>query len=138
MKEPDLLTVLRKDTLDAIGYCGLVFHGTGSAGEPEIAFELLRAAHGRGHATEAATAVISWAEKSGHPRLWASVWDWNIASRRVLEKLGFQDSGRSDLLGQHGRSLITVRGGDPAHDLRKGGEKILGEDVDPAVARSTK
>ena len=75
--EPGLLAVVRKGTADVIGYCGLVFHGNGSPDEPELAYELLQAAHGYGYATEA-----------GYPRLWAAVRDWNLASRRVLEKLG--------------------------------------------------
>jgi len=45
--------VERKGTADVIGYCGLSFHGNGSPGEPELAYELLRAAHGCGYATEA-------------------------------------------------------------------------------------
>ena len=45
---PGLLAVERKDTADVIGYCGLVFHGNGSPDEPELAYELLRAAHSRG------------------------------------------------------------------------------------------
>lgn len=108
--ESMLFTVVRKEALDVIGYCGLVFHGTGRADEPELAFELLSRMHGRGYATEAALAVIAWAEVAGHPRLWASVWDWNVASRRVLEKLGFRDSGQAGPPGEYGRSLVTVRG----------------------------
>ncbi|MGM7665878.1 GNAT family N-acetyltransferase [Microbacterium sp. A93] len=106
---PRLLAVERKGTADVIGYCGLVFHGNGAPDEPELAFELLRAVHNRGYATEAAQAVITWASEAGYRRLWASVWDWNIASRRVLEKLGFRDSGKENPETVHGRSLLTVR-----------------------------
>lgn len=106
---PGLLMVERKGTDDVIGYCGLVFNGNGSPDDPELAFELLRAVHGRGYATEAGEAVITWASTAGYPRLWASVWDWNTASRRVLEKLGFRDTGRANADSEHGRSLLTVR-----------------------------
>ena len=92
-EEPQLLAVERKDTADVIGYCGLVFHGNGSPDESELAYELLRAAHGHGYATEAGRAVVTWATEAGHPRLWATVRDWNVASRRVLEKLGFHETG---------------------------------------------
>lgn len=74
------------------GYCGLTV-GRASLDEPEIAYELLRRFHGRGYATEAARAVVSAARATGRERLWASVRSCNAASFRVLEKLGFTDSG---------------------------------------------
>ena len=105
---PGLLTVERKGTADVIGYCGLVFDGSRSKDEPELAFELLRAVHNRGYATEAGRAVIASAREAGYRRLWAGVWDWNVASRRVLEKLGFRDAGRVNPEAVNGRSLLTV------------------------------
>lgn len=105
---PGLLTVVRKGSADVIGYCGLVSSGNGSKEEPEMAFELLRAVHNQGYATEAGLAMITWAGEAGYRRLWAGVWDWNVASRRVLEKLGFRDTGRVNPETVHGRSLLTV------------------------------
>ncbi|MFG2895074.1 GNAT family N-acetyltransferase [Streptomyces sp. NPDC048248] len=104
-----ILAVERKGTADVIGYCGLTLHGNGSPDEPELAYELLRAAHGCGYATEAARAVITWASEAGYRRLWAGVWDWNVASRRVLEKLGFRETGRVEPDSVYGHSLLTVR-----------------------------
>ncbi|HEY5788435.1 MAG TPA: GNAT family N-acetyltransferase [Microlunatus sp.] len=104
-----LLTVERKGSADAIGYCGLTPHGNGSPDEPELAYELLQAAHGRGYATEAAQAAVSWAGEAGYQRLWAGVWDWNVASRRVLEKLGFCETGQVEPHSVHGQRLLTVR-----------------------------
>jgi RimJ/RimL family protein N-acetyltransferase len=106
---PGLLAVERKGTADVIGYCGLIFHGNGSPDEPELAYELLRAAHGCGYATEAGRAVVTWASEAGYRRLWAGVWDWNVASRRVLEKLGFREVGRVEPDSVYGHSLLTVR-----------------------------
>ncbi len=106
---PGLLAVERKGTADVIGYCGLTFDGHGSPAEPELAYELLRAAHGRGYATEAGQAVVDWVEEAGYPRLWAGVWDWNVASRRVLEKLGFREAGQAQRDALHGDNLVTVR-----------------------------
>jgi [ribosomal protein S5]-alanine N-acetyltransferase len=106
---PGILAVGRKGTADVIGYCGLTIHGNGSADEPELAYELLRAAHGRGYATEAGRAVVSWASEAGCRRLRAGVWDWNVASRRVLEKLGFREAGRAGPSSAYGHSLLTVR-----------------------------
>lgn len=104
-----LLTVERKAEGDVIGYCGLVFDDHGAAGEPELAFELLAAVHNRGYATEAARAVVAWAEGAGHHRLRATVWDWNAPSLSVLEKLGFVDTGEANPETPHGRTLLLVR-----------------------------
>lgn len=104
----DLLTVVDRSTGDVYGYCGLIFEGNGSDDEPEIAFELLRVVHGRGYATEAGRAVLAWASSAGYARTWASVWEWNIASRRVLEKLGFVDSGHDRAPSEYGRNILTV------------------------------
>ena len=71
-----------------VGYCGLII-GRGSLDEPEIAYELLRAHHGKGYATEAGRAVVQAAAETGRRRLWATVRTWNEASLRVLDKLGF-------------------------------------------------
>jgi len=106
---PGLLAVERKGTADVIGYCGLIIHGNGSPEEPELAYELLRAAHGCGYATEAGRAVVTWASEAGYRRLRAGVWDWNTASRRVLEKLGFREAGRVEPTSVYGHSLLTVR-----------------------------
>jgi len=106
---PGILAVERKGTADVIGYCGLTVHGNGSPDEPELAYELLRAAHGCGYATEAGRAVVTWAGEAGYRRLRAEVWDWNVASRRVLEKLGFREAGRVEPGSVDGHSLLTVR-----------------------------
>lgn len=98
----DLLAVERKAAGDVIGYCGLVASGRGSDGEPELAFELLRRFWGQGYATEASLAVLDWARSSGYEGLWATVWDWNTASRRVLAKLGFTETGRTEVDPVHG------------------------------------
>jgi RimJ/RimL family protein N-acetyltransferase len=106
---PGILAVERKGMADVIGYCGLIFRGNGSPDEPELVYELLRAAHGCGYATEAGRAVVTWVSEAGYGRVWATVRDWNVASRRVLEKLGFHETGRVERDAVHGDSLLTVR-----------------------------
>ncbi|RFU87887.1 N-acetyltransferase [Streptomyces triticagri] len=104
-----LLAVERKTSRDVIGYCGLVDSGRGPAAEPELAFELLRRVWRQGYATEAATAVLDWARASGYERLWATVWDWNTASRRVLAKVGFTETDRKEVDALHGTTLFNTR-----------------------------
>lgn len=106
-EQPGLLTVVLRDTDEVIGYCGVVFDGDGE--RPELAFELLQAAHNRGYATEAGRIVIGWARDHGYPLLWATVWEWNLASRRVLTKLEFADTGVVTKESPHGRSLLMMR-----------------------------
>lgn len=104
-----LLAVERKTTADVIGYCGLIDSGRGGDGEPELAFELLRRVQGQGYATEASLAVLEWARSSGYERLWATVWEWNTASRRVLAKLGFVETERTEPDAVHGATLFTTK-----------------------------
>ncbi|EOD70222.1 N-acetyltransferase GCN5 [Amycolatopsis vancoresmycina DSM 44592] len=103
-----LLAIERKASGDVIGYCGLI-DGQGAEGEPELAFELLRRTWGRGYATEAATAVLGWARSSGYARLRATVWEWNTASRRVLDKLGFTETARKEVDPVRGTTLFTTK-----------------------------
>ncbi|NYJ05734.1 GNAT family N-acetyltransferase [Petropleomorpha daqingensis] len=104
-----LLTITRSREGDVIGYCGLLFDGQSMPGEPELVYELLRRAHGSGFATEAAQAVVRWAADSGFERLWAGVRSWNLASRTVLHKLGFVETGRVVTDAEFGDSLITSK-----------------------------
>jgi len=53
--------------------------------------------------------VVAWASEAGYQRLWATVRDWNAASRRVLEKLGFRETEQVEPDAVYGDSLLTVR-----------------------------
>ena len=103
-----LLPIELRDTGEFIGYCGLIV-GDGTFDEPEIAYELARRAHGFGYATEAARAVVDAAALTGRRRLWATVREWNAPSFRVLEKLGFENSGRVTEDPERGDSIWMAR-----------------------------
>jgi RimJ/RimL family protein N-acetyltransferase len=103
-----LLAVERRVDRDVIGYCGLIDGGRGSDEEPELAFEMLRRVWCQGYATEASLAVLDWARSFGYKRLWATVWEWNTASRRVLAKVGFTEMGK-ELDAVFGNNLFTTR-----------------------------
>ncbi len=104
-----LLAIQRKEVGDVVGYCGLIESAPSVEEQPELAFELLRRVWGQGYATEAASAVLERARVAGCERVWASVWDWNTASRRVLAKLGFVETGHGDADPAFGTSLVTLR-----------------------------
>lgn len=109
---PGLLAVERRSEGDVIGYCGLVVSGAGAPDEPELAFELLSRAQGSRYATEAGGTVLTWAAGpagGGYERVWATVWAWNVASRRVLAKLGFHETGQVAAHPTHVDNLLTVR-----------------------------
>lgn len=53
-------------------------------------------------------AVLDRARSSGYGRLWAAVWDWNTASRRVLAKVGFTETERKEVDAVHGTTLFTT------------------------------
>jgi len=71
-------------------------------GTPELGWALVAAAHGRGYATEAVTAVIAWGDR----RFGASattaciISPENGASLRVATKCGFRQSCVASLAGQ--------------------------------------
>ena len=87
--QPAFLIGLADGTL--IGGCGIA---TGSGGDPELGYWIGVAHWGRGYATEAARALIDHAfGELGCERLSSRARVSNPASRRVLEKCGFQWTG---------------------------------------------
>jgi RimJ/RimL family protein N-acetyltransferase len=104
-----LLAAERRDSGEVIGYCGLISNAHGKDGEPELAFEFLRKVWRQGYATEASWAVLGWAQESGYRRLWSTVREWNVASRRVMTKLGFVETARVEPDCIHGNSLIYLK-----------------------------
>jgi RimJ/RimL family protein N-acetyltransferase len=103
-----LLVMELRATGEFLGYCGLTV-GQSTFDEPEIGYELARRTHGHGYATEAARAVVDAAARTGRKRLWATVREWNTASFRVLEKVGFENSGRVDKNPERGDSIWMTR-----------------------------
>lgn len=86
--EAVFLVTLRDKTL--IGACGIMFHEE----TPELGYWLGVPHWGKGYATEALHALIDYAFTDlGHDALQAGARVTNPASRRVLEKCGFQWTG---------------------------------------------
>jgi RimJ/RimL family protein N-acetyltransferase len=75
-----------------IGRCGL--RPDGASPETELAYAFVPAAWGKGFATEAARAVLDWGAGKGLARLIACALDDNVASQRVLEKIGMRRTGQ--------------------------------------------
>lgn len=86
----------RRDDGAFVGWCGLKPGNpeTPIAGELEIGWSLVRAAWGQSLATEAARASLAWAwDNQAAPRIVAITSRGNVASRRVMDRLGMDHVG---------------------------------------------
>jgi ribosomal-protein-alanine N-acetyltransferase len=88
------LAVALKSDPRLIGNCGIRMESPGAC-EADIGYELAPSHWGRGYATEAARAIVhfGFAELGLH-RIWSRCIADNVASARVLEKLGMRLEGR--------------------------------------------
>jgi RimJ/RimL family protein N-acetyltransferase len=98
--------VALRETGETIGDCGLVRWQEGEPDErPELAYGFLRSAWGQGYATEAGRAAVEWAFATlPFAEIVAVTHPDNVASQRVLEKLGFVAAG--DVGSSNGQMLL--------------------------------
>lgn len=94
-----------------VGWCAVLTPAlSADSWGPEIAYMLARPWHGLGLATEAGAAVMNDAwERYRLPRLHAVVDAPNLASRRVLERLGLALHGPVEVYGSTDMLLYTAR-----------------------------
>jgi RimJ/RimL family protein N-acetyltransferase len=94
----------REQPAQPIGFCGFrVFPEVEP--EPELLYALLPAHTGQGFATEAGRALVRYAfEVARFQRISSAVDEPNVASIRVLEKVGFRRCGEQP--GAFGRMLL--------------------------------
>jgi RimJ/RimL family protein N-acetyltransferase len=79
-----------KETGELVGRSGVAFHRIWPR-DPEVGWAIDRAWWGRGIATEAGGASVEWAfGPLGYPRVVSICVPGNVASRRVMAKLGFR------------------------------------------------
>ena len=92
------------DLRDGTHVGDLCFKGLDQSGMAEIGYGILGDYQGQGYATEAVNAAVMWAlRQPGVTRVEAETEPDNTASRRVLEKCGFQPSG---VIGEEGPRFI--------------------------------
>jgi RimJ/RimL family protein N-acetyltransferase len=71
---------------------------------PEMGWLLTGAVHGRGYATEAVAAALTWADRAlKHPKVVCMISPENTPSLRVAERVGFRETGRA---AYHGDPVI--------------------------------
>ncbi|MEP7350276.1 MAG: GNAT family N-acetyltransferase [Sphingorhabdus sp.] len=101
---PTFLLMQRTDGAPRlVGACGLGDRD----GETELGYWIARPYWGLGYATEAARTVIGIARAVGHSRLVASHFVDNPASGRVLRKVGFRATGRTEQRPSDGRGIAV-------------------------------
>ena len=84
----------------------LCFKGLIGDGSTEIGYGISKKYRGRGYATEAVDAAVSWAlQQSGVKRIDAETEPDNKASQRVLEKCGFL---KTDTTGSEGPRFVKL------------------------------
>lgn len=107
--------LVERATGTVVGFAGLV-HPGGQV-EAELKYALRRDAWGRGLGTEAARGVLAWgATAFDLPRVVATVHPGNVASRRVLAKVGMREE---DPRTEDDGSLTLVFAWDPTWDDRR-------------------
>lgn len=79
------------------------------AGETEIGWHLHPDAWGKGYATEAATAVMSYAARSGINQVLAVTYPENVASQAVCRRLGMRHVGPTNRYYNVTLELFTTR-----------------------------
>jgi ribosomal-protein-alanine N-acetyltransferase len=100
-----LYKVSRRNDPTPMGICGLVKRDTDNP--PDIGFAFLPAFRSGGYCTEAGKAIISWAQREQISEvILAYTNPDNVASIRVLEKLGLEKQTITTLPGQDFESLI--------------------------------
>jgi RimJ/RimL family protein N-acetyltransferase len=86
-REPDVWAGIEKDSSQFIGWFSL--KAGPEAGAAELGYRLRRSAWGRGYAHEGAKALVGFGFRNlGLQRIWAETMAVNLASRRVMEKVG--------------------------------------------------
>jgi len=110
--------VVLRETGELIGGAALSVVEEGP--EIEVAYQLGRAAWGKGYATEAARALLGHAfDRLGLDRVIGITYPQNVASRRVLEKVGMIYQGMGGYFGIHGATVYAIErpGRDPGLSL---------------------
>lgn len=80
---------IEKESGDFLGWFSFRPHEESPPGEVELGYRLRRMAWGRGYATEGARALIRKGfTELGVRRVVANTYEYNLASRRVMEKAG--------------------------------------------------
>lgn len=80
---------------DDVARLGVVSVGDADWRRPELGYWLVPEEHGNGYGAEAVSLVVDYVFRTyDHPAVGAVAYDYNHASRGLLESLGFEEEGR--------------------------------------------
>ena len=100
-----LYHVALNETNEPIGICGILVRD--GLDHPDLGYALLEQHHGHGYATEAARATLDHAHRDlAMDTVVAITTEANVASQRVLEKIGMRREGTVLLAGDDSASLL--------------------------------
>lgn len=85
--------LIDRETGAFAGRGGLAWTSVEGLAEVELPWSIEPRLHGRGLATEAATAACEWAHDLGFDQVIALTLPTNVASQRVAQKAGFEPNG---------------------------------------------
>lgn len=112
-----LLAIEHPDNRQLIGWCGVFPNEMLPPEEREVAYAISKDYRNRGYTTEAVRAVLSYVfDHSSLDRVVAIVKPYNVQSRRVAEKAGFQykqtlklsDGSDYDYLAMHRERSLSI------------------------------
>lgn len=126
-KADGLWVVVEPPTGRFLGWVSLRLQG--EAGN--LGYRFRRDAWGRGYATEAASAVVADAfERLGLSRITAQTMAVNLASRRVMERLGMRH--QRTLFADYPQALPGSEHGDVEYAITRGAWRVASADRNPA------
>lgn len=83
------------DGPDDVRPIGIVTVGDADWRRPELGYWIVPENHGEGYGSEAVSLVVDYVFRTyDHPAIGAAAYDFNAASRGLLESLGFDEEGR--------------------------------------------
>lgn len=85
--------LIEKETGAFAGRGGLAWTALEGTTRIELPWSIEPGLHGKGYATEAATAACEWAQELGFEEVIALTLPTNLASQRVARKAGFEQAG---------------------------------------------
>ncbi len=90
LMKPDTWALTLKDSDEPVGSIGIFPSSCSLAdGQPEIGYWIGKPFWGRGYVPEAVRALIALCFDRGAEEVWCAHADFNVKSRRVIEKCGF-------------------------------------------------
>jgi ribosomal-protein-alanine N-acetyltransferase len=103
--------VVREIDADVVvGFCGVKLVSFREQNVLNLFYRFAAPSWGRGIASEAAATVLGWVDRCNlEPELIARVRPANVASQRVLEKIGFERATNLDDDGEDGLDWIYLR-----------------------------